>query len=98
MTNSPDLDQFSSPTDLDLHCLQRQDISEFSRTRVNKLFWCLQRAEHLGCGISCVYLLICLLKLCVTANVIRYNLSGLFKFRFIIKLFIYVRVYHIFSP
>ena len=23
------------PTDLDLHCLQRQDISEFSRTRVN---------------------------------------------------------------
>ena len=24
------------PTDLDLHCLQRQDISGFSRTRVNK--------------------------------------------------------------
>ena len=23
------------PTDLDLHCLQRQDISGFSRTRVN---------------------------------------------------------------
>ena len=26
------------PTDLDLHCLQRQDISGFSRTRV-KLIW-----------------------------------------------------------
>ena len=26
------------PTDLDLHCLQRQGISGFSRTRVNKLF------------------------------------------------------------
>ena len=25
------------PTDLDLHCLQRQDISRFSRTRVNNL-------------------------------------------------------------
>ena len=25
------------PTDLDLHCLQRQGISGFSRTRVNKL-------------------------------------------------------------
>ena len=24
------------PTDLDLHCLQRQDISGFSRTRVKK--------------------------------------------------------------
>ena len=26
------------PTDLDLHCLQRQDISGFSRTRVKKIF------------------------------------------------------------
>ena len=25
------------PTDLDLHCLQRQDISGFSRTRVNSV-------------------------------------------------------------
>ena len=33
MANSADPD----PTDLDLHCLQRQDISGFSRTRV-KLF------------------------------------------------------------
>ena len=32
MENSADPDQ---PTDLDLHCLQRQGISEFSRTRVN---------------------------------------------------------------
>ena len=29
------------PTDLDLHCLQRQGISGFSRTRVNK-FFCFQ--------------------------------------------------------
>ena len=32
MTNSADPDQ--KPTDLDLHCLQRQGISRFSRTRV----------------------------------------------------------------
>ena len=31
MTNSADPDQ---STDLDLHCLQRQDISGFSRTMV----------------------------------------------------------------
>ena len=37
MTNSADPDQLASkPTDLDLHCLQRQSISGFSRTRVNK--------------------------------------------------------------
>ena len=28
---------FQKPTDLDLHCLQRQGISEFSRTRVNDI-------------------------------------------------------------
>ena len=33
MANSADPDQ--RPTDLDLHCLQRQGISRFSRTRVN---------------------------------------------------------------
>ena len=33
MTNSADSDQLAS-TDLDLHCLQRQGISWFSRTRV----------------------------------------------------------------
>ena len=32
MTNSTDL---KKPTDLDLHCLQRQGISGTSRTRVN---------------------------------------------------------------
>ena len=32
MANSADSDQ--KPTDLDLHCLQRQGISRFSRTRV----------------------------------------------------------------
>ena len=38
MANSADPDQLASsePTDLDLHCLQRQGISGFSRTRVNK--------------------------------------------------------------
>ena len=34
MTNSADPDQ--KPTDLDLHCLQKQDISGFSKTRVKK--------------------------------------------------------------
>ena len=36
MANNADPDQLASsePTDLDLHCLQRQGISGFSRTRV----------------------------------------------------------------
>ena len=36
MANSADPDQLASkkPTDLDLHCLQMQCISGFSRTRV----------------------------------------------------------------
>ena len=36
MVNSADPDQLASSeaTDLDLHCLQRQGISGFSRTRV----------------------------------------------------------------
>ena len=37
MANSADPDQLDCSTDLDLHCLQRQDISGFSRTRVKKL-------------------------------------------------------------
>ena len=37
MANSADQDQ--KPTDLDLHCLQRQGISEFIRTRVRTRFW-----------------------------------------------------------
>ena len=35
MANSADPDQ--KPTDLDLHCLQRQDISGFSRTKAASL-------------------------------------------------------------
>ena len=35
MASSADPDQLASSEDLDLHCLQRQDISGFSRTRVN---------------------------------------------------------------
>ena len=35
MANSADPDQLASSIDLDLHCLQRQGISGFSRTRVN---------------------------------------------------------------
>ena len=37
MANGADPDQlvFQKPTDLDLHCLQRQRISRFSMTRVN---------------------------------------------------------------
>ena len=39
MANSADADQLASkkPTDLDLHCLERQGISGFSMTRV-KIF------------------------------------------------------------
>ena len=38
MANSADPDHLASlkPTDLDLHCLQMQGISGFSRTRVKK--------------------------------------------------------------
>ena len=35
MANSADPDQL--PTDLDLHCLQKQGISGFSRIRVNSM-------------------------------------------------------------
>ena len=46
MANNADSDQLASsePIDLDLHCLQRQDISGFSRTRVKQrnVFWCLK--------------------------------------------------------
>ena len=43
MANSADPDQLASekPTDLDLHCLQRQDISGFSRTRVKNSIVCV---------------------------------------------------------
>ena len=34
MANSADPDQLASSTDLDIHCLQRQDVSGFSTTRV----------------------------------------------------------------
>ena len=34
MANNADPDQLASSTDVDLHCLQRQGISGFSRTRV----------------------------------------------------------------
>ena len=42
MANSEDPDQLASkkPTDLDLHCLQRQGISGSSRTRVNPKYKC----------------------------------------------------------
>ena len=44
MANSADPDQLASSeatdNDLDLHYLQRQDISGFSRTRVNKSMYC----------------------------------------------------------
>ena len=40
MANSADPDQLASvkPADLDLHCLQRQGTSRFSRTRVKMTF------------------------------------------------------------
>ena len=40
--NSADTDQLASSevTDLDLHCLQRQGVSRFSRTRVKIKFYC----------------------------------------------------------
>ena len=36
MANSADPNQFASPGDLAVHCLQMQDISGFSRTWVKK--------------------------------------------------------------
>ena len=49
MENSVDPDQLASwkPTDLDLHCLQRQCISGFSRTSVNVAF---KNPTVSGCG------------------------------------------------
>ena len=58
MANSADPDQ--KPTDLDLHCLQRQDISGFSRTRVKKLD---QQMTYLMAFMRCFFfLLIFLMK------------------------------------
>ena len=37
MPNSADPDQLASPTDPDLHCLQKQGLSGFSRIRVKAL-------------------------------------------------------------
>ena len=46
------------PTDLDLHCLQRQDISGFSRTRVNLLQLSkFSTQEHWETYLYCVILL-----------------------------------------
>ena len=42
MVNSADPDQLAS-TDLDLHCLQKQGISGFSRTRVKMNIDCMKR-------------------------------------------------------
>ena len=44
MTNSAEPDQ--KPTDLDLHCLQMQGISPFSRTRVNVYLFKTRNAEN----------------------------------------------------
>ena len=66
MANSADPDQLASliswllqkPADLDLHCLQRQGISGFSRTRVNipllveqphlPIYLCIHVSDSLG--------------------------------------------------
>ena len=47
MANSADSDQLASSeaTDLDLHCLQRQGISGFSRTRVK--YWDILIPYHI---------------------------------------------------
>ena len=38
MANCAHPDQLKTPTYLNLHCLQRQDMSEFSRTRVKSCY------------------------------------------------------------
>ena len=58
MANSVELQK---PTDLDLHCLQRQDIAGFSMTRVNiNLHLSLIMADplivRLSISTSCVYM------------------------------------------
>ena len=45
MANSADPDQ--KPTDLDLHCLQRESISRFSGTRVNMVHYSI--VLHITC-------------------------------------------------
>ena len=47
MTNSVDPGQLaSSEADLDLHCLKRQGISRFSRTRVNERLCAMKHHSH----------------------------------------------------
>ena len=59
MTNSADPDQLA--TDLDLHCLQRQGISGFSRTRVNNLLKnkdsLLQKMIDTNILLNCFYII-----------------------------------------
>ena len=57
MANSADPDHLASSTDLDLHCLQRQDIFGFSRTRVNNV-----SLKH--SSLNMAYTLIFLPKIC----------------------------------
>ena len=53
MANSADPDQLAKPTDLDLHCLQRQGISGFSRTRIYK-------SSDVYCIITVTFYIFCL--------------------------------------
>ena len=55
MANSANLDQLAS-TDLDLHCLQSQGISGFSRTRVKPHFYMLKLGGG-GGGVTGVYII-----------------------------------------
>ena len=68
MTNRTDLDQLASqkPTGLDLHCLQRQGMSGFSRTRIKEK---LEENKHfLGENIMFMYMDLGLL--CLQINII----------------------------
>ena len=53
MANSAEPDQLASPTDLDLHCLQRQGISGFRRTRV--------KGEHKSVVSNNLWLFFCII-------------------------------------
>ena len=53
MTNNADPDQLAmkKPADLDLHCLQKQGLSGFNRTRVNLLLFYKNKKGY--CNFRC---------------------------------------------
>ena len=70
MTNNADPGQLASkkPTDLDVHCLQRQGISGFRRTRVNVIIIIMNIIIIIIVVVVVVCLFVCLLSALVQFN------------------------------